>query len=190
MPLSDEELIKEILNGSQAAMEVLVKRHYNMVFSFVYRKIGNYHTALDIVQEIFIKMIKSLKSYRHTGKFQNWLLTIAVNHCRDYYRSSLFLEQTKEKEISISLPDKNENVWDLFIKKKEKEEIQKLILTLPDYQRDVIILKYYHEKKIKEIAQIMGSKEATVKSRLRQGLMKLKELIIGGEFFEKRNKRL
>ncbi|MDQ0253560.1 DNA-directed RNA polymerase specialized sigma24 family protein [Evansella vedderi] len=84
----DEELIEEIKNGSQAAMEVLIKKQYKTIFAYVYRKVGDYHLAYDMTQEVFIKMMKSINEYKGGGKFQHWLLKIAVNHCRDYFRSS------------------------------------------------------------------------------------------------------
>ncbi len=86
--LSDEELIEEILRGSQAAMEVLVKRHYKSVFAYVYRKTGDYHTAFDLTQEVFIKMLKALHHYNGVGKFTNWLFKIAHNSCLDHLRAS------------------------------------------------------------------------------------------------------
>ncbi|MFD1638597.1 RNA polymerase sigma factor [Evansella tamaricis] len=73
---SDESLIEEIKSGSQAAMEVLVKKHYKNIFGFTYRKVGDYHLAYDMTQEIFIKMMKSIASYNGQGKFQNWLLKL------------------------------------------------------------------------------------------------------------------
>ena len=75
---TDDELVEEILNGSKAAMDVLVRRHYKNIFSYVYRKTGNYHLAYDLTQEIFIKMMKSIKNYKQQGKFSSWLLKIAV----------------------------------------------------------------------------------------------------------------
>ena len=92
---TDDELVEEILNGSKAAMDVLVRRHYKNIFSYVYRKTGNYHLAYDLTQEIFIKMMKSIKNYKQQGKFSSWLLKIAVNHCRDYYKSSDFRKEAR-----------------------------------------------------------------------------------------------
>lgn len=79
----DEQLIEKIHNGSEEAMETLVRRHYQNVFAFVYRRTGEYHLAYDLTQEIFLKMIKSLHFYHERGKFRSWLIKIAVNKCRD-----------------------------------------------------------------------------------------------------------
>lgn len=177
---TDEELIEEIKNGSQAAMEVLVKKHYKNIFAYVYRKLGDYHLAYDLTQEVFIKMMKSIGTYKAKGKFEHWLLTIAVNHCRDYFRSSTYKHKNKEQEIFHHIKDDRKNVWDLLSKKIDSEKVKEALKTLPDYQKETIILRFYHDLKIKEIAHITESKEATVKSRLRQGIHKLKELLQGG----------
>lgn len=182
---TNEELIEEIKNGSQAAMEVLVKKHYKNIFAYVYRKLGDYHLAYDLTQEVFIKMMKSIGTYKAKGKFEHWLLTIAVNHCRDYFRSSTYKHRSKEQEIFHQIKDGSENVWDLLSKKIDSEKVKEALQTLPEYQKETIILRFYHDLKIKEIAQITKSKEATVKSRLRQGISKLKELLQGGNKYEK-----
>ncbi|HHU20040.1 MAG TPA: RNA polymerase sigma factor [Bacilli bacterium] len=174
---TDEELIDEIQLGSQAAMEVLVKRHYQYIFAYVYRKVGDYHLAYDLTQEVFVKMMKALKRYRGKNKFKHWLLKIAVNHCRDYFRSRAFKHKEKEGELAPKLIDQKSNVWDLISKKINSEEVKAALEQLPEYQKETIILRYYHDLKIKEIAEVTDSKEATVKSRLRQGQAKLKQLL-------------
>lgn len=192
---TDDELIEEILNGSQAAMEVLVRRHYKEIFSYVYRKIGDYHISYDLTQEIFIKMMKNIRSYRLNNQFSHWLLKIAVNHCRDYYRSSNF-KSTNAMELNESFTDANNKVWDIFKAKHQYDDVKDAILSLPEEQREVIILRFYHDMKIKEIANITRCKEPTVKSRLRQALLKLKKLLkktetetMGGEIHEKRQNK-
>lgn len=178
---TDDELVEEILHGSQAAMDVLVRRHYKNIFSYVYRKTGDYHLACDLTQEIFIKMMKSIKSYKQRGKFGRWLLKIAVNQCRDYYKSSDFRKEGQRTELPENLSKDGGNVWDIFQRKQQRKEVRESIIALPEYQREAIILRFYHDLKIKEIALVTGSKESTVKSRLRQGLEKLKNMLKGGE---------
>ncbi|MFA9560445.1 RNA polymerase sigma factor [Evansella sp. AB-rgal1] len=178
---SDESLIEEIKNGSQAAMEVLVKKHYKNIFAYTYRKVGDYHLAYDMTQEIFIKMMKSIASYNGQGKFQHWLLKIAVNHCRDYYRSSFYRRKDELNEIDYQLKDERENVEDLLSKKLESVRVKAAVDQLPDYQREAIILKFYQDLKIRQIAELTEAKESTVKSRLKQGIDKLKLLLKGGD---------
>lgn len=173
---TDQELIREIKNGSQAAMEVLVKRHYKNIFAYVYRKVGDYHLAYDLTQETFIKMMKSIDKYKPYGKFQNWLLTIAVNQCRDYFRSSHFKQIDNEQEYEDYVKDEKGNISHLLRQKVESEQVRKALRQLPEFQKETIILRYYHDLKIKEIASVTDTNESTVKSRLRQGVQKLKNI--------------
>ena len=121
---TDQELIHEIKNGSQAAMEVLVQRHYKNIFAYIYRKVGDYHLAYDLTQETFVKMMKSINNYKPYGKFSNWLLTIAVNQCRDYFRSSKFKQMDNEQEFQDWIPDEKENIAQLLSKKVESERVR------------------------------------------------------------------
>lgn len=173
---SDEELIEEIDQGSQAAMEVLVRRYYKMIFAFLYRKTTDYHISLDLTQETLIKMMKSLTMYKAQGKFSHWLITIAVNVCRDYYRSKQYREQQMNPLESSLYADSNHNIEDLLSQKVERIQIQGALQELSDNQREAVILRYYHDMKVSEIAKVTGSNEAAVKSRLFQGIAKLKRI--------------
>ncbi len=178
---TDKELIEEIKNGSQAAMEVLVEKYYRSIFAYVYRKLGDYHLSYDMTQEVFIKVMKSIHNYKHRGSFKHWLFRIAVNQCRDYFRSSKFKQSREERELVNAVKDKKEDIWYQLSKKIQSDKVKEAILQLPDYQREPIILRFYHDLKIKEIAYITNSKEATVKSRLRQGIEKLRKNFKGGD---------
>lgn len=179
---TDEMLIKRIISGDEEALNLLVKKYYNLVYGFVYRKIGNYHMSYDITQEIFIKMIKSIKKYKHKNNFVNWLLKIAVNHCNDFYRGNKNKDHVPLDDFysleSTSNPHKE------WLDKVDSEVIRRLVLTLPDYQKDVIILRFYNQLKFREIANITKCSESTAKSRYRQGLTRLKLLIKEEKHFE------
>lgn len=181
----DDELIREILKGSQAAMEVLVKKYYKAIYAYVYRNIGEYHTAYDITQEIFIKMMKNIKSYHEQGKFKNWLMKIAMNACGDYYRSASYKRLKVQEQLDEDTAEEEGSVLDMLERNLERQRVKEAVLELPDYQRDSLILKYYHDMKIKDIAQVTGAREASVKSRLRQGMEKLRNILKRGEECEK-----
>ncbi|MCM3342841.1 sigma-70 family RNA polymerase sigma factor [Paenibacillus sp. MER TA 81-3] len=179
--LTDEDLVQEIQSGSQAAMEVLVKRHYSSIYSYIYRKIGDRHTAYDLTQEVFMKMMQSLGSYRNNGKFAHWLMKIAVNHCLDYYRSKHYKQNHTQTELDANVSDDKSNVWDLFHIQYQREKAKQAVLLLPEHQRDVIILNFYHDLKVKEIADMTHSNESTVKSRIKAGISKLKQILLAGD---------
>ncbi|MGP4069931.1 RNA polymerase sigma factor [Halobacillus sp. B29] len=179
--MDDSKLVKEILSGSEAAAEVLTRKYYKMIYAFVYRKMQNKDLAYDLTQDIFIKMMNSLHTYSSKGNFKSWLFTIAVNRCRDYWKSSYHRYMRTHSELPQSLTDQQQNVSYIFDKKETREEIKKAVEMLPDYQKEALLLKYFHDMKIKEIGEVTSVKEATVKSRLKQGLKKLKSILKRGE---------
>lgn len=176
---TDEELVAEFLHGSQAAMEVLVKRHYPSVFAFLYRKTGDYHLSCDLTQEVFIRVLKTLPGYRPSGRFEHWLMKIAVNLSRDYFRSRTFHERAGTVELLES--DEDTRVSPLFESLQECRQTREAVQTLPEEQRDAVLLFYFNGYKIREIAKITNARESTVKWRLRQALGKLKKTLSGGE---------
>lgn len=179
---NEGELIGEILSGSQAAVEVLVNRYYKGIFSYIYRSTGQYHTSYDLTQEVFIKMMGALNRFdRRSGNFKNWIYKIALNVIRDYFKGRGYREYKEAVEIDEERSDEDSNVVEIISRMSQREEIKKAITELPEFQRDAIILRFYHDMKIKDIAAVMDTTESTVKSRLRQGIDKLKNILKDGE---------
>lgn len=188
MAQTDENLIKEILKGNESAMEILVKRHYDLVHSYIYRTTTDYNIAYDITQEVFIKMMKKLNTFNlEDGKFQSWLLKIAVNTTKDYFKSKTFKQRKENYDIEEHQIDDKSNVIEIISKKEEAIKIKEAVGKLPNLQREAILLKYYNDLKIKEISDITGDNENTIKSRLFNGIKNLKKLL-GGEIFEEEPK--
>lgn len=100
MAQTDENLVKEILKGNESAMEILVKRHYDLVHSYIYRTTNDYNVSYDITQDVFIKMMKNINKYNmESGKFRNWLLKIAVNTTKDYFKSKAYAQRSENYDI-------------------------------------------------------------------------------------------
>lgn len=187
MAQSDEKLIKELIKGNESAMEILVKRYYDLVYSFIYRNTSDYNTAYDITQDVFIKMMKNIDKYQiENGKFKSWLLKIAVNTTKDYFRSKIYKQRIQSYDIDSHEIEDKANVVDILSKKEEAIKIKEAIKNLPKLQREAIILKYYNDLKIKEISNITGENENTIKSRLFNGVKNLKKLL-GGDNYEEQN---
>ena len=185
MAQTDEKLIKELLQGNESAMEILVKRYYDLVHSFIYRNTSDYNIAYDITQDVFIKMMKNIDKYQiENGKFKSWLLKIAVNTTKDYFRSKTYKQRTQSYDISNQEIEDRTNVVDILSKKEEAIKIKEAIENLPKLQREAVILKYYNDLKIKEISYITGENENTIKSRLFNGVKNLKRFL-GGDNYEK-----
>ena len=154
---------------------MIVRKYYQAIYLFCCRRLnGDSDTAADITQDVFLKLLENIQSVRTIGKFQNYLLTIAVNTCNNYYK--------KAKPLYVDLETLEDTVdTDDAFEKVElgelKREVQYAINTLPDYQKEVIILRFYYDLKIREIANITKASVPTVKSRLQQGIKKLERYL-------------
>lgn len=128
-------------------------------------------TAADLTQDVFVKVVATIYQYRFTGKFKNFLFTIAANTCNDYlrkYNPTLDLDMT-------ALESGEKPALDGLVDQEEAQKLYHLLFSLPDMQRDALILYYYHDMKAKDIARVTGVPVATAKSRIKQGLDKLKK---------------
>lgn len=131
-------------------------------------------TAADITQDVFLKLLENIHKVCMYGKFQNYLLTIAVNTCNNYFKK---IKPLYTDLSSLEITDDTDSSLQKIVQNENRQEVRRAINFLPDYQKEVIILRFYHDLKIREIAKITKSNIPTVKSRLRQGLKKLKRYL-------------
>lgn len=171
----------KIKKGDPEAWELLVARYYQSIYSYCYRRcFGQRRLAEDLTQDVFLKLIKSVDRYQFTGKFFNYLFTIAVNTCNNYYSKKTF-DMT---ELADYLPDQQQkNSLALLTEQENSDKIQQALNQLPDIQREAIILKFYYELKVKEIAKMTGVSVPTAQSRINQGIKKLRKLLDKEAFF-------
>ena len=150
----------------------------------MYRTTNDYNIAYDITQDSFIKMMKNINKYKiENGNFKSWLLKIAVNTTKDYFKSKTYKQRSQSYDISNHEIEDKTNVIDILSKKEDAIKIKKALDNLPTLQREALILKYYNDLKIKEISNITGENENTIKSRLFNGVKNLKKLL-GGDNYE------
>lgn len=176
MATEDRRLINRIRSGDKEAFEELVKRHYEDIFSYCYRRTGNREDAEDLTQEVFLKLVKAIYKYRHTGKFRNFIFTVAVNCCNDFIRrqktrpeknpDDAYLESAVSEEMSPS---------EHLAKQEDRFILYDRLSGIKEEQKEALVLYYFHGFKAREIAEITGVPLATAKSRIRQGLEHLKK---------------
>lgn len=179
--IEDHALIHRILNGDKNAFDFLVQKHYQNIYSYCVRRIG-YNAAADLTQEIFLKLIKSIYTYHFTGKFKNFIFTIAVNTCNDYVKKP---HRFCEDIDCLQQPDGTSTPLENVLESERSEIVRQQLDTLPGIQKDAIILYYYHGFKVKDIAKITGVGIPTAKSRLKQGMDKLRKSFRKESYFEK-----
>lgn len=124
---------------------------------------GNYNE--DIEQDVYIKTWQNLKNYEEQNKFKSWLNTITYNVCRDYLKSSVFRNMTKQEEINENIISDNKNDENLDSKQRQKR-ILKEINRLPKKLKEVVIYYELEEKSYEDISMILNIPTGTVKSRL------------------------
>ena len=181
--LSDFELIEQFVNGKQSSIEVLINKHKNRIYTYIFLIVKNEQLAEDIFQDTFIKVINSLKNgkYQDKGRFVSWVIRIAHNIIIDHFR--------KEKHLNTISNDNND--YDLFNSSKfsdknvEQEiihdqitnDVRKLIDKLPKDQKQVIILRHYVGLSFKEIAEQTDVSINTALGRMRYALINMRKLI-------------
>lgn len=168
--MDEKELVCRAKLGDKEALNEIVDMYYDEIYRFLYRRMGNKAAAEDVTQDTFIKFIKNLPYYKEKNKLKSFLFTIAINTSNDYFR------RYKQELFFLTLDNIGEEITeDKTLQKEDALIVREAVLSLPDIQRDVIILRFYHDLKIKEIASVQEVPVPTVKTRLRRALKALKE---------------
>ena len=170
--LDDNELIQKFQNGDEKAFDQLVRNNLNNVFGFFMKVTRDEMSSEDLAQDVFMKLYKNLKNFRHESNFSTYLYRINSNTVnswitRNKWKNLLHLDQAPDKgEYDI----KNEAEW-------TKEELWNEISKLPNKQRRVMILRITDSLSYSEISKITGMSEGTAKVNFHHGLKKLKEVL-------------
>jgi len=178
--ISDEELARQLQQGNEIALETIVSRYHSKIFSYIYRMSKNYHSANDITQEVFIKICRNIKKYNPEFLFKTWIYTIASNTCKDYLKSAYVQKTIPGLEISDNIRDYEDTPEEFLQKQDEQETIIEVLNQLGDIHREVVVLRFYEDLKLEEIALVLNIPVGTVKSRLSNGLHNLKKLLKEG----------
>lgn len=183
----DKDIIEDIKKGSLQAMDELIKKYQKRVYNIVYGLCMNYDIAWDVSQEAFVKVIKNIKNFRQESSFWTYLYRIVMNAFYDWTRK----EKTKKKattNFSDMMDDDRKrsyevkdmiNIEEDFDKKVMEEKLKRGLDDLTDIQRQVYILKNIEGMKIREIADLIGISEGTVKSHLSRAVEKLSIILRG-----------
>jgi len=180
--LSDRELIVSYLDGQDVAFEELLNRHKDKIYTSIYLFVKNTPLAEDIFQEVFIKIIDTLRKgkYNHEGKFLQWAMRIAYNMCVDHFRRSkrrTKVSPTETFDIFDVLEVTDDNMETTMIKDQTYSRIRSLVDKLPPEQREVVILRHYADMSFKEIAQLTRVSINTALGRMRYALINIRKMV-------------
>lgn len=169
--VSDPELVASASRGLEGSFEELVNRYQRPISAFVYRMVGDYDAALDLTQEIFIKVYASLSRYRPEFKFSTWIYKIAHNAAIDHLRRT----SSRERSLNVGtatdnyeLPLESEGLTPEQQSEREERrgEIENVVRSLPTAYRELIVLRHSQDLTYEEIVEVTGLPLGTVKNRL------------------------
>lgn len=183
--LSDEELMRAYAGGEPAAFELLLKRHERGVYNYILRSCGRKDLAEELLQETFMRVIKSASRYKETAKFTTWVYTIARNLCIDRARKksgkheysldkslggddeagATFLDRVVDEQSSTSTS---------YDRAQFRERLASALDELPEEQREVFLMRQVSGLKFREIGDVLDVPVPTVKSRMRYALEHLR----------------
>lgn len=179
---SDAVLVSNYINGDENALSILIQRHKQKIYSFIYSKVLDRDTTEDIFQDTFIKVIRTLKrgAYNEEGKFLPWVMRIAHNLVIDYFRKNARMpkfDNSGDFNIFSVLRDGDLNAEKRIIKGQVEEDVRRLIEELPEDQKQVLVMRMYNDMSFKEISERTGVSINTALGRMRYALINMRKII-------------
>ena len=181
---TDRDLVATATTGVEGSFEELVRRYQRPISAYVYRMVGDYEAALDLTQEIFIKVYGSLARYRSEFKFSTWIYKIAHNSAVDHLRRNAGRERSLSSGIegdqyelpieSGSLSPEQESE-----RRERRLEIEAVVRSLPTAYRELIVLRHSQDLTYEEIVEVTGLPLGTVKNRLFRAREMMRQQFIG-----------
>ena len=186
--ISDEALMVRFQRGDRAAFAALVRRHQTAIYNFALRHLRVQALAEDVTQDAFVRVVQNAADFKHEARFTTWLFTITRNLCIDQLRKRALrkhpsLDESRQSDegdgptLGEQTADTRASVEREATGAELKERIAKAVEALPDEQREVFLMREVANLPFKEIAEVTGVPENTVKSRMRYALERLQEAL-------------
>lgn len=179
---TDAVLISAYLQGDESALSILITRHKQRIYSFIYSKVFDRDIAEDVFQDTFIKVINSLKrgKYNEEGKFLPWVMRISHNLVIDHFRKNNRMpkfENNTDFDIFSVLSDNSLNAENTIIKGQVASDVRRLVEELAEDQKQVLMMRIYKGMSFKEISLQTGVSINTALGRMRYALINLRKVI-------------
>ena len=178
----DGQLVSDYLKGNEQSFEILIKRHKQRIYNFIFSKVLNRDVAEDIFQDTFIKVINTLKrgKYNEEGKFLPWTMRIAHNLIIDHFRRVKRIpnfKNTDDFDIFSVLGNGELSAEKQLINEQIFKDVRSLLEELPEDQREVLVMRMYKDMSFKEISETTGVSINTALGRMRYSLINMRKLI-------------
>ena len=180
MKTSDTDLIQRVLDGDQDAFTTLVNKYQKWVHALVWRKVGDFHIAEEITQDVFLKAYRKLSMLKPPYHFSGWLYVIASRRCIAWHRKKQSPTTSLDAMPTVQLEEISYSQYEIARGETESVEhqrdlVKRLLEKLPESERTVVTLHYVSEMPCKEISEFLGVSPNTVKSRLHRARERLKK---------------
>ena len=179
---TDHELIHDFKDGNLQALEVLVLRHKDKMYTSILFLVKDKYLAEDIFQDVLIKIIDTIRGGRYTeeGKFLPWAMRIAHNLCVDHFRKvkrTPAIKTSDDRDIFEVLNFTEDGADVKMMKRQSHDRVRQMLDLLPEDQREVIVLRHYADLSFKEIASLTNCSINTALGRMRYGLINLRKMM-------------
>lgn len=183
--MTDDMLVTLYGEGNNQAFDILLNRHRERLYSYIYFIVRNQELAEDIFQETFVKVVVTIQQGRYSanGKFAAWLSRIAHNLVIDFFRQErcgnvVSSDEPDSKVLNDANLTSDDNIEAQMVNEQTLKDIRMLVGLLPDNQREVVYMRYYQDLSFKEIADITGVSINTALGRMRYALLNLRRLAV------------
>jgi RNA polymerase sigma-70 factor (ECF subfamily) len=186
---TDEALMVRFQSGERSAFAVLVRRYQTPLYNFALRQLRSPPGAEEVVQDAFVRVVQGAADFKHAARFSTWLYTIARNLCVDHIRKRALRQHpsldapgggardSTAPTLADETADRTANVERTVVAGEIRQRVLSAVEMLPDDQREVFLLREVSNLPFREIAEIVGAPENTVKSRMRYALERLQEAL-------------
>ena len=180
MKNDDAQLIERTLAGDESAFSALVRKYQEPVHSFVRRKVGDFHIAEEITQDIFLRVYEKLETLKNPNTFAKWLYVIATRQCFAWFEKKRIpmasLDAMPPEELEeLAYTQYRAKQRDEFANEQQREAIKRLLQKLPESERTVVTLHYLDSMTCEDVSKFLGVSPNTVKSRLHRARKRLKK---------------
>ncbi len=180
--LTDQQLIHLYMEGDANALATIIVRYKDKIYTSIYLLVKDKYLSEDIFQDVFIRIIDTLKGGRYTdeGKFLPWAMRIAHNMCVDHFRKvkrTPTIKTSEDRDIFEVLNFSEPGADHKMMNGQSHDRVRKMVDMLPEDQREVIILRHYADLSFKEIADLTQCSINTALGRMRYGLINLRKLM-------------
>jgi len=167
--------MRAVRDGDVSRLGVLFERYHLPLFDFLSRMTGNAGVAEDLVQDVFVRVLKYRATFRDEGRFDTWLYRIARNARVDYFKSR---RPSESIDDALEIPQQGDSPADTVQREREVVRLRRALLLLRDDKRELIVLARYRAMKHEQIAELLGIQAGAVKVRLHRAVQELRQIFL------------